>query len=251
MESILIQQSLLPDEFVLICDGLLSPELDNVIEKYVERFHDILKVYRLENNIGLGKALNYGLEKCNYEYVARADSDDICAPNRFEKQIEYMKKHQDITILGSDIDEFETDQQETTNCKKMPADHYHICEMSKFRNPMNHMTVVFNREVILRIGSYEQLLYLEDYYLWVRTIAAGYKLANINESLVHARVGNGMIKRRGNHQYIKSWQTLNQYMKSKKMISTIEYYRNMLSVRVFVYMPVWIKTLVYNKMLRN
>ena len=251
LNSILKSQKRPPDEFVLVCDGALTPELDAVVEQYSSAYPDILKVYRLEENVGLGQALNYGLTKCTYEYIARADSDDICLPERFEKQMGFFEAHPDIAVLGSDIDEFNIDPSTPERRKTMPATHEKIVAMGKFRNPINHMTVAFKKEAVLQAGSYQHLPYAEDYYLWVRMFVEGFQFANLNEVLVHARVGNGMIGRRGNRQYITSWKILCKYMHAHGLLSAFEHLRNMVSVRVFVYVPPSLKTFIYKKVLRR
>lgn len=248
--SNLVNQTVTPTEMVLVCDGKLTDELENIISIYQEKFSDILKVYRLEENVGLGKALNYGLSKCTYELIARSDSDDICVENRFEKQLLYLSTH-DLDIVSSAIDEFDSDYIKPLRCKKLPVSHEEIVKMAKFRNPINHMSVMFKKSSIIDAGSYMHLPYVEDYYLWVRAINNGAKLANIDEVLVHARVGNGMEKRRGNKVYISSWKTLSGFMLNNKMINKAEYLKNMISVRVFVYMPSRLKRFVYRHILRK
>ena len=84
-----------------------------------------------------------------------------------------------------------------------------------------------------------------------RSAFHGIKIANIGEVLVHARVGNGMIQRRGNKKYIKSWHQMNRYMVKNGMIGNFTYARNMLAVTAFVYMPVRLKDFVYKKILRK
>ena len=234
---------------VLVCDGPLTAELESVIQGYEARC-PVLKVVRLDENMGLGCALNFGLEQCSYEFVARSDSDDICVPDRFEKQLSEMLS-QGVDIISSYIDEFKEDVANPVRYKTLPTTHDEIVKMAKFRNPINHMAVMFKKSKILEIGSYQHLSYVEDYYLWVRAINNGAYFANIAEVLVHARVGNGMEKRRGNKAYIKSWKALSQYMLENKMISRIEYMMNMISVRFFVYMPVSLKKLVYKHILRK
>ena len=86
MESML-RQTMPPDDFVLVCDGPLTPELDSVIEaKHIE-MGQVLQVIRMPQNGGLGHALNEGLKHCKNELVARMDSDDISAEERCEKQL--------------------------------------------------------------------------------------------------------------------------------------------------------------------
>lgn len=251
LKSILINQTIKPNEFVLVCDGPLTNELDNVILKYQTLFPNILKIFRLTTNEGLGKALNYGLEQCTNEIVARADSDDICCSDRFEKQIAFFESNDTVVALGSSIDEFESDPRIPRNIKYMPCGMFAIKKMNKYRNPLNHMTVMFKKSAVISVGSYIHLAYVEDYYLWERLLANGYELENLDEILVHARVGNGMISRRGNKVYIASWKELNKYKMKHKLINRFEYFINIVSVFAFIYTPVGLKQWLYKNILRR
>lgn len=250
LKSNLIDQTLTPDEFVLVCDGDLTPELEEVIEKYKKLYPDVLKVYRKENG-GLGKALNYGLPKCSYPLIARSDSDDVCDNIRFEKQVKYMEQHPEVGIISSYIDEFADDWKKPTHVKTLPLTHEELYEMAKFRNPLNHMSVMMRRDDILRIGSYRHIPYIEDYELWVRAMINGIRIGNIGEVLVHARTGNGMVQRRGTKKYIKSWHLMNKDMIKAGMIGYSTYIRNMLAITAFVFMPVGFKEFLYKKVLRR
>ena len=118
LKSNLVNQSLKPSEFVLVCDGVLTPELESVIVKYQELFPQILKVYRKENG-GLGNALNYGLPKCSFPLIARADSDDICTPDRYELPVKYMNEHPNVGLISSYFDEFNTDGDTLSHWKSL------------------------------------------------------------------------------------------------------------------------------------
>lgn len=250
LEHILIEQTLKPDEFVLVCDGELTPGLEAVIEKYQNMFPDILKVYRKENG-GLGKALNFGLENCSYPLVARADSDDVCVPERFEKQVKYFEEHPEVGIISAYIDDFDTDWTKQEYIKKIPLEHEELLQWIKFRNPLNHNVVMFRRDDILRIGSYHHLPYMEDHDLWLRAIVGGIRIANIGEVLLHMRVGNGMVRRRSTTKYISGYHTIGRYMVKHGLCNNWIYLRNMAAVTVYVFMPGWLKTFVYQKILRK
>lgn len=249
LESNLVKQTLRPDEFVLVCDGELTPELDAVIEKYQSMFPEVVKVYRKENG-GLGKALNYGLPKCSHSLVARSDSDDICVEDRFEKQVRYMEEHPEVGVVSSYIDEFDTDWTKPNNVKTLPLDHEELYERAKLRNPLNHLSVMMRKEVILGVGSYRHVPYAEDYDLWIRALVAGVKLGNVGQVLVHARVGNGMVERRGDKRCISSYKVLNGYMLDHGMIGMGRYMFNMMAISVFVYMPLGLKRFVYKNVFR-
>lgn len=250
LDSNLVKQTLPPDELVLVCDGDLTPELEVVIEKYQKLFPDVLKVYRKENG-GLGKALNFGLPKCSYPLVARSDSDDVCSPDRFEKQVCFMAKHPEIGIISSYIDEFAENWNMPSRVKSLPLTHEELYKMAKFRNPLNHMSVMMRKDDVIRIGSYRHIPYIEDYELWVRAMTNDIRIANIGEVLVHARTGNGMVQRRGTKKYIRSWHLLNKDMIKAGMIGYGTYLRNMIAIISFVFMPVSIKEIMYKRVLRK
>lgn len=248
LRSVLVDQTLPADEMVLVCDGPLTPELDAVIREFES---DRLRVHRLPENVGLGEALRIGLEKCRCKWVARADSDDICAPDRFEKQMAYLKQNPAVDVLGAAIDEFESDWRAPSRIKVLPETHAELRRLAKMRCPINHMTVMFRRETILACGSYQPMARTEDYFLWIRAILSGAKLANLPECLVHARVGNGMASRRSSRQYIGSWKKLNDYMLRRRMITAPEYVRNMIAIVGFVFIPPTLKQWVYKRLLRK
>lgn len=251
LKSVLVEQSLIPNELVIICDGELTKELNEIIYKYQNQFKDIVKVYGYKDNRGLGKALNYGLEKCTFDYVARHDSDDVCAYNRFEKQIEFFENNQDISVLGTFIDEFDKDYNRPLSIKKMPTTNDKIIKYSKSRNPINHMTVMFKKDKVIESGSYIDLKYMEDYYLWIRMINHGIKFHNLDMIGVHARVGNGMFDRRGKKGCIKSRKVIGKYMLDNRMINKFTYLKNITLMITYTFVPSFIKKATYKILLRN
>lgn len=248
--SVTINQTIQPAEFVLIQDGPLTNELYDVIE-YFSKTLPYFKTYSLTTNVGLGKALQYGVEKCSYDWIARMDSDDIAVPTRFEKQINFIKEHPSVDVLGSNITEFGQDIHDIVSVKKMPVTHEAICQMLKRRTPLCHMTVMLKKDAVLHAGNYKALPFVEDYYLWVRMYVAGAKFHSLDESLVFARVGNGMIARRGNKEQIKSWKVINNLLYENNIISRVDKLINMLLITGFVYLPPSLKQLVYLNALRS
>lgn len=223
LDSIL-NQTLKPDEVVLVKDGILTKELEEVISVEKNKFNknniDFVCV-QLEKNMGLGIALQRGLEKCKYDYVARMDADDIAADTRFENQLKYMNEHKDISVLGGYIDEFSIES-EVIRTKTMPLTYKDLYKYGKYRNPLNHMTVFFRKKDVLDVGGYKPLKGLEDYYLWCRMLSGGYKIANIDKVLVHARLGN-FENRRGGFEYFKTYIKLRILQKRLKYTNTTEF----------------------------
>ncbi|HFO4993171.1 TPA: amylovoran biosynthesis protein AmsE, partial [Escherichia coli] len=132
------------------------------------------------------------------------DTDDICVPERFEKQISYFQKNPSTIILGGAIDEYDETFKDRRGRRFSCCSHSDIVSYSLFRNPFNHMTVMFNKEFILGIGGYKHHHYMEDYNLWLRCIANGAICSNIDNTLVLARTGDAMIERRRGRDYLKS-----------------------------------------------
>lgn len=204
LDSILVNQSRLPDEVVLIKDGPLTNDLNNIISSWKDKFSNILNIVALEKNVGLGNALNIGISHCKYNWIFRMDTDDICLPNRFKRQIQYIQSNPDIALFGSCTEEFNSKMSKSLGLRNVPSNHDAIKQYAKKRNPFNHMTVAFRKDVIESVGGYQHHLYMEDYNLWIRVIAAGYQVGNIDEVLVNVRGGDSMVKRRKGLVYIKS-----------------------------------------------
>lgn len=196
----LLNQTLLPDEVILVKDGPLTEELEQVIADFSVRFSR-LKVVALSTNQGLGKALNEGLKHCSFELVARMDTDDIAKPERFEKQIAIFNKMPEADVVGAWVDEFEGSCNNVTSTRRLPEYHEDIYKFAQMRNPVNHPVVMFRKEAVLTVGGYQHFPLLEDYYLWVRMLNGGAKFYNIQESLLYFRFSAAMLKRRGGWAY--------------------------------------------------
>jgi glycosyltransferase involved in cell wall biosynthesis len=210
-------QTLPPQEIVLVEDGPLTDELYAVLDEYSAKY-SILKRIVNEKNMGLGLSLQKGLAECSNELVARMDTDDISKPDRCEKQVKYFLEHNDVDVVGTNIDEFTESIDKVVSKRIVPSSHDEICKYIKKRNPFNHMSVMYKKSAVLNAGSYQDLYLYEDYYLWVRMFLKGCKFANLNECLVFARIAE-MGARRGGRKYFKSDKKLFKYMLKNKMIS--------------------------------
>ena len=252
LKSIYEQQSIKPDEIVIVVDGPIPENLREVLDSFKKDKEKIVKIIQQEQNKGLGEALKKGTEYCTGNYIFRMDSDDISVFDRFEKQINYIEKHSNIDVLGGNIAEFQKSiDEENKRLRVCPMNHEDIVKMGKKRNPMNHVTVCIKKEALVNSGGYQSLLYLEDYYLWLRMIVNNCKLENLNETLVLVRVGNGFEGRRSTKKYIEGWKTLQNFMKKNKMINFLEAKLNMIYIRVFVSTPPWLKKIIYKFILRK
>lgn len=252
LESIYDNQIKKPDEIVVVFDGPLNDSLYNVLDVFIQGKESIVKYYPLEVNSGLGEALRVGSELCTGDYILRMDSDDVSDSHRFEKQIAYVEAHPEIDVLGTDIAEFDQDPNEPyKRVRACPIEHDAIVQMGKRRNPMNHVTVCIKKSALIKCGGYKTLLLLEDYYLWLNMIVSGCRFANLHETLVYVRVGNGFSSKRGSKERIAGWRVLQDLMLKHSIITKREAIINMLSIRIFVYTPAWFKKVLYDNFLRK
>jgi len=225
MQSIWDEQTIKPDEIILVQDGKLTDELYKTIERWQKKLGNIFKTISLEKNIGLGDALNIGLDKCSYEIVARMDTDDICVKDRFEKQLKVVES-QNIDICSSWVSEFESDENEIVSYRKLPELHDDIIKFGKKRCPINHPAVMYKKSIVQKAGNYQKMMWFEDYYLWARMIQSDAKFYNIQDSLVKMRAGYGQLERRSGIKYAMSEVTLQKEFFKMGFINYIEFIRN-------------------------
>lgn len=220
-QSIWKDQTIQPDEIILVLDGPIGEELSQFVQKWQQIIGKSLRVIPLSQNVGLGKALNKGLEHCSNEWVFRMDTDDICRPDRFEKQIKFIQSNPNIVVLGGQILEFDYIPDDSVVIKTVPTTNEDLKKFAQKRCPFNHMTVAYKKSVIMGLGGYEHHLFMEDYNLWLRVIGAGHKVANLEDVVLYARVGNGMHARRKGYEYIKSEKQLLNLKKELKIQNPI------------------------------
>ena len=202
MLSIWDEQTIKPDEIVLVQDGKLTDELYESIDVWKKKLGDIFKTIPLKQNVGLGDALNIGLQNCSYDIVARMDTDDVAKADRFEKQLKIFE-NSNIDICSSWVGEFDNDENKIISCRKLSQNHEGIVKFAKKRNPINHPAAMYKKYVVENSGGYQKMMWFEDYYLWIRMILNGVKFYNIQEPLVNMRAGYRQLERRSGFKYAK------------------------------------------------
>lgn len=246
----LLMQTVLPSQIVIVQDGSLSREVDNLLQEY-RKNAELFTFVELKENVGLGNALNIGLNYCNYEYVARMDSDDFSLPDRFEKQMSYLKLHPEVDVLGGYIEEYDERLEKSLAIRQVPISLKEIRKVMKTRNGMNHVTVIYKKSKVMEAGNYKDCLYFEDYYLWCRMLKEGMIFHNLNDILVNVRTGNEMYKRRGGMTYSKSIINFEKKIQKINYINIYEYWKN-ITIRLIVSnMPNGFRSIIYKKKLRK
>lgn len=244
-----LNQTLQASEIIIVEDGPLTTDLYAILDEF-ESKNPIIRRLRLSENHGLGYALCEGLKYCRYELVARMDTDDICKPNRFEVQVEFMEKNHEVDVLGTWIDEFFDVKENVVSIRKVPEGSKGLYEFGKKRNPMNHPTVMFRKSSVLKAGGYQTCMLLEDYYLWVKMLKMGMVFYNIQESLLYFRLSHDIYKRRGGLKYAITEVKFQIELHKIGYLTIFETIRNIAS-RFFVrVMPVCIRRRIYRRLLR-
>lgn len=214
--------TIVPNDFVLVVDGLISSSLQDVIDRYVSKYSDIINVVYLPVNRGIVSALNTGLKHCKNDIVARCDADDINLDTRFSCQLEQFSDPSLVLCAGWIVEVAGDDAQ----LKKTPIGHDNILKYLQRRNPINHMTAMYRREIIISLGLYPEVKFREDYALWATVISKGYKVVNLPSVLVKAAGGTDMYKRRGGFRQIPHEWKLQKHLLKLNVINPFMFATN-------------------------
>lgn len=229
----MLNQTVMPEQFVLVQDGPVPSDLNKIIDVYKNDYKDIFTVVPLAQNGGLGKALDEGIKYCRNELIARMDADDISLPTRCERELELFNENPNLVICGCNIDEFYENINEVETIRKVPSKHKDIVKFIRRRQPFNHPTVMYKKSEVIRCGGYGELRRKQDFDLFSRMMNMGCYALNIDESLLKFRADRDNYKRR------KSWS----YVKSSIIVGKLNYKRGYCSLIDFLYILIGQMTL--------
>lgn len=209
LQSVWDDQTWKPEQIVLVEDGPLTEELYAVIDKWKERLGDKLVVCRNEQNLGLTKSLNKGIELITSDLIARSDSDDISAPQRFELQEKFFRENPEIDILGGSMQEFD-DEHECLNVRHYPLTHEEACRYIVKACPLAHPAVMMRKRMFDEGLQYDERYRMsQDIKLWYDAVLAGYQMANLQEIVLFFRQQGDVFRRRSR---VKAWNEFKIYM---------------------------------------
>lgn len=242
LTSIWDGQTRRPDQIVLVQDGVVSPDVRRVIEKWLERDNVFLNHIVLEKNMGLAFALNSGLEHCKFNYIARMDSDDYSYPERFSTQFDFLEAWPDIAVVGTFIEE--DNGVDKNLVRRLPTIHEDLVKFSQKRNPLSHPSVMMRRSSVADAGGYPALRECQDFALWGKMMSQGHRLANIDQVLVKMTAGNEMMARRGLNYWINEIR-LFRYLYSIGFISRSRFWKNTLGRSIVRIPPMFVRKFMY------
>jgi GT2 family glycosyltransferase len=243
------EQTRPPDEVVLVQDGPVPEPLAAVLADLVATSPAPTRLVVLDDNRGLGPALDAGLAACSHEIVARMDSDDLSAPDRFERQVPLVEQGADI--VGSGLWEFGHDLDDVVGRRTPPTDPDEIRRVIRFRDPFNHPTVVYRKTAVAAAGGYSDLALLEDYLLFTRMVTGGAHPANLADPLVYYRVGEGAYARRGGQALLRSELALQRRFRELGVTTRREYVRNVAVRGGYRLVPEGVRKVAYRRLLAN
>lgn len=182
-------------EFI-ICDDCSSDDTYQISLKYQKQYPGKFIILKNDVNSKLSFSLNHCLENAGGEYIARMDGDDICFPERLQKQVDFLDKNKEYSVVGTwctRFDEESGDYGETTYPEY--PDKYTLLKQS----PYAHVSILMRKKVFDALNGYTVspiTVRGQDADLWFRFYAAGYKGANLCEDLVHVRENKNAVARR-------------------------------------------------------
>lgn len=259
----MLSQTIPPEEFVLVCDGPLTEELNAVVDEYKQKAPSLFHIVTLPENKGLAAALNAGLSECSCSWIARMDSDDIALSDRMEKQFACAARS-GAGLLSGTIAEFScpegkirsaeeiASEIDSLSKRSLPTEDKKIRRFSRNRNPMNHPAVLMKKEDVLAAGGYDEAYpYFEDYDLWLRMLKKGVKAANTEETVLLMRADAGLYDRRSGKEYRKYMKAFRKRMLREKDCNLWEYVTSIVTRTVVAWVPSGMRKKFYGTVLRR
>lgn len=204
----MIDQTVKPDEFIIVKDGPLTRELDAVIDDFSNKYRELFTIIANKTNLGLGPALRKGVEISKNELIARMDSDDYAVPDRCEKQLKLLRDDPQLGMVGSYEAEFINGIENVVSIHRVPEGNDSIRKFMRRRCAVLHPTVIFKKKEVIRAGNYQKkstFAVYEDYDLFSRMVFdAKVKCYNIQEPLYYIRTSEDFFERRGGIAYAKT-----------------------------------------------
>lgn len=249
----IVNQTVKPDEVVMIKDHRISKEMQDLIDGVFDKSGveiNIYEDYSLDKK-GLSSILNFGVQKCRNSLIARMDTDDIADDSRCEAELKEFENDSELALVGTWVYEFDDDPEDIKALHSVPTGMAEIKRRMKYTNPFNHPTVMFRKEIILACGNYDKNLHKnEDYDLWYRVVSGGYRCKNINKPMLKFRRGEMFNKRRKNREQHLGKIELKKRMLKDGYMTRFEYVVSYTMEKMYFFMPTCMRRMAF-KILRK
>lgn len=248
----MLNQTVKPDEFIIVKDGPLTTELDEVINNFVTAYPKTFNIIVNETNLGLGPALAKGIENSKNELIARMYSDDYVVSTRCERQLEKFREDPKLGMVGSYEAEFVDDIDNVISIHRVPSENDEIERFMHRRCSVLHPTVMYKKSAVLKSGNYQSVLLYEDYDLFARMVLEYHiKSYNIPEPLYYIRTSEDFFKRRGGIKYAKTVLKFKWGQYRKGYMSLMDFCISGLGQAFVCVLPNSLRKIFYMKFLRK
>lgn len=244
----LVNQTIKPDEIIIISDGPLTSKLEIILETYSK--YKYIRFIKLDKNVGLASSRKEAIKNANFDIIAVMDSDDICELDRFERQLSIIDGDKKMVVSGW-IEEFNYLPKDIGKIRKTPINYQEIISYGKWRNPINHVTLMFTKKAYDLVGGYSSVRHSEDWDLISRMLVKGIEVIGTPNVLVNVRAGDEMIERRRNIEQFKGELRLFVKMYKIGYLNFFQLFGN-ISIRVILRaLPKFITKFTYKNILRK
>jgi glycosyltransferase involved in cell wall biosynthesis len=183
-----LEQTYTDFELLIVNDGSTDDTVSVVLS-----FNDPRIVLVNKEHSGIAEALNTGLRLADTYYIARFDADDICIPERLEKQFNFLEDHPDYVLVGSDAEYIIENGDFLFNFKCIAHSNEEVQQNMYVYCPFIHSSVMYKRDEAIKAGGYNaHAHHFEDYLLWTSLAKMG-KMQNLRESLLKVRFNPASI----------------------------------------------------------
>lgn len=247
----MLQQTVPPSEIVIVKDGVVSGEVLEVLDGYGKEYGGLFKVIGYEQGRGLWYALDYGIQACSFDLIARMDSDDYSLPERIEKELDAFEVDPSLDCVGTRVVEFEGDIENPVSLVELPSEHDDILRFGRLRCPYRHPTLLYRKEAVIAAGGYQEMPFFEDFDLFLRMAKNGARFRNIEAPLVYMGTDSDFFRRRGEFSYLKKMIHFRSCCLKRGDISVSEFARAAIPHAIVTIVPNAIRAMFYKKLLRK
>lgn len=223
-------------EFIILIDNPENVLHKKILAEYSKRDKRV-KYFINEKNLGLAMNLNKGISFAKGEYIARTDADDLCMPDRFEKQVQFLDANKEICVLATNKVMIDESDKYLYKAKALPTDYQKIRKLLEYQSFLSHSSIMYRKKDIESIGCYRSLPTSQDYDLWLRCIENNFNISVLDDYLVKNKIRHDSISNKNLlrqwciHEYIllmhKNWKktgrneysvvNLNAYLEKNKV----------------------------------
>jgi glycosyltransferase involved in cell wall biosynthesis len=192
--SSFLRGTLLPAEMVIVDDGSLDDSL-SIINGFRRNFEEKginLVVFALDKNVGFANALNIAIRNSSQDFLLRIDPDDMIAPNRIEKQVQFLEENKNIDVLGSNVSYFDSTLGDFVFVSNVAVSGI-VDKLKKGLLPLIHGSVMIRRQALENCRYFQDCVPAEDYDLFCQMAVKGCKFHNLQEALTFVRIHRNSV----------------------------------------------------------